>query len=303
MPAHTAQPCPDFLEPRVTLSAPAAGFTPMQLRHAYGFHQAFAEYGPAAKGLGVTIAIVDAYNDPTIQHDLATCSRHFGLPKPDLSVVNLGAAGNTGGVSGWSIEEALDVETIHALLPLAKIVLVEASSPLLQDLAIAEEYAAGIPGVDAVSNSWGAADDPYGGIANAQYDAGFGAGARIVVAAAAGDSSGPIEYPASLPDVVAVGGTVLSHDRHGYHDRQWLDYSAGYADPAKTGPDVRMIGGPPGMVVYGSSGFGKPTWTHAWGTSLSCPAFCSLVGSIDGVRLQRGEAPITTADVLGGDWR
>jgi subtilase family serine protease len=287
------------LEP-LEVIALRSGFAPAELRVAYGFAHAFQVYGAAARGAGVTIAVVDAYNDPTLAGDLSAYSSHFGLATPELAVVNLGPPGNTGGETGWSIEEVLDVETIHALLPRARIVLVEAASASLIDLATAEMYAAGIPGAAAISNSWGSADDPYDGPNNVPFASAFGADSGIVYAAAAGDASGPLSYPAALPNVVAVGGTTLTHNAQGYHQRPWLSYFAGYTDPAKTRPDARLVGGYPGLEVYGTSGFGAPTWTDVWGTSLACPAFVAMVGVADGVRLGRGLTPLGTSEVLAG---
>ena len=43
-----------------------SGYTPAQIQQAYGFNQV------SNNGSGETIAIVDAYNDPNIQSDLAT---------------------------------------------------------------------------------------------------------------------------------------------------------------------------------------------------------------------------------------
>jgi subtilase family serine protease len=283
----------ESLESRSLLS----GYTPDQVRAAYGFASAYDRDGPAARGEGVTIAIVDADNDPTLSDDLAVYDRHYGLAKADLSIVNLGTPGNTGGQSGWSEEEALDVETAHALQPFAHIIVVEARSSMLPDLAEAEQYAASLPGVDAISNSWGAVDDAFDGPYDATFDGTFN-DPHLVYAAAAGDASGPLSYPAASPDVVAVGGTVLTHNASGYHQMPWLTYTAGGANPAKTGPDVRMIGGPSGLEVFGTSGFGKPTWTDVWGTSLACPAFIAVVGAADGVRIARREAPLTTQELL-----
>jgi subtilase family serine protease len=276
------------------------GYSPHQLRVAYEFGEARREYGAAAKGAGVTIAIVDAYNDPTVAHDLEVYSRHYGLARPELSVINLGPGGNTGGQSGWSVEIALDVEAIHALLPLARIDLVEAASSMIDDMAAAERYAASLPGVDVISNSWGSIDDAFSGPANVPYETAFGADPHIVYAAAAGDADGPMAFPAALPDVIAVGGTYLSRDRSDWHQRPWLSYTPGYTDPAKTTPDVRMVGGPPGMEIFGTSGFGGPTWTNAWGTSLACPAFVAIAGAADGVRIGRGDAPLGTLQVMSG---
>src|SRR5438132_1149218 len=51
-----------------------AGYSPAQIRHAYGFDQLTKD------GTGITIGIIDAYDDPTIQSDLNTFSTQFGLP-------------------------------------------------------------------------------------------------------------------------------------------------------------------------------------------------------------------------------
>src|SRR5207248_380293 len=47
------------------------GYSPAQIRHAYGFDQIrFNNGAVAGDGSGMTIAIVDAYNDPNIASDL-----------------------------------------------------------------------------------------------------------------------------------------------------------------------------------------------------------------------------------------
>ena len=53
------------------------------------------------------------------------------------------------------MEEALDVEWVHAMAPGAKIVLVEANSQSLADLMASAATAAAQPGVSVVSMSWG----------------------------------------------------------------------------------------------------------------------------------------------------
>src|SRR3954471_13547775 len=105
------------------LTTSISGYTPAQIRHAYGFDQiSFGAGAPAADGTGQTIAIVDAFDDPNIAGDLATFSTQFGLPAAELTVVN-----QTGGHvlpstdSGWAGEIALDVEWAHAIAPGADI--------------------------------------------------------------------------------------------------------------------------------------------------------------------------------------
>ncbi len=125
--------------------------------------------GVKGTGAGQTIAIVDAYNDPTILADANTFSSAFGLPGfntpngPTLQVLN-----ETGGASlanvpnatpgTWDVEEALDVEWAHAIAPQANLILFEAQSNALSDLLIANQTAAATAGVSVVSNSWGTAE-------------------------------------------------------------------------------------------------------------------------------------------------
>ena len=61
--------------------------------HAYGI-DALSFNGVAGDGSGQTIAIVDAYNDPTIASDLRTFDQAFGLSDP-RSWVRPGAAAPT----------------------------------------------------------------------------------------------------------------------------------------------------------------------------------------------------------------
>src|SRR5262249_7095875 len=66
----------------------------------------------------------------------------------------------------------------------------------------------------------------------------------------------------------------LTHNSTGWHQRPWIHYS-------DREPTVRMAGAPPGLQVFGTSGFGKPTWTNVWGTSLSCPLFAAGLGVVE----------------------
>jgi len=92
-----------------------------------------------------TIAIVDAYDDPSGPSDLAWFSLQFGLPLTlsQIQVIPAVTADSTcyyyGGVpvdptGGWELEESLDVQWSHAMAPKANIYLVEACSSYLSDL-------------------------------------------------------------------------------------------------------------------------------------------------------------------------
>ena len=124
-----AQP---LISPLVTNTSPS-GYTPAEIRHAYGFDQiAFtsASGAVAGTGAGQTIAIVDAYNDPSVVNDLNVFNAQFGVAAPPkFNVVNEnGSSSLPAADGGWSLEISLDVEWAHAIAPAANILLVEASS-------------------------------------------------------------------------------------------------------------------------------------------------------------------------------
>ena len=80
------------------------GYSPTQMRHAYGFDQ--ISFGSiTGNGAGETIAIVDAYDDPDLvssnspsflTSDLHVFDKQFNLPDPQFIKLN-----QTGGTSGY----------------------------------------------------------------------------------------------------------------------------------------------------------------------------------------------------------
>ncbi len=148
-----------------------SGFTPAQIQQAYGASTLLGNYITGTDGQDETIAIVDAYNDPTIVSDAATFNSAYGLPAfsssgPTLTIAKPG--GTTPNNAGWSTEISLDVEWAHAVAPQANILLVEASSASTSALLQAVGYAATHANV--VSMSWGSGE--FSG--ETSYDAGSG---------------------------------------------------------------------------------------------------------------------------------
>ncbi|HEY2147849.1 MAG TPA: hypothetical protein VGH32_07920 [Pirellulales bacterium] len=150
-------------------SSSPQGLTPTQIRHAYGFDQ-IVIVSVQGDGTGQTIAIIDAYDDPTIATDLQNFDLAFGIPDPPSfkkvsqtgSTTNLpgtdpAGAGNANGT--WEMETSLDVEWAHALAPGASILLVEANDASNGNLMTsAVGYARSQPGVVAISMSFGQND-------------------------------------------------------------------------------------------------------------------------------------------------
>lgn len=196
-------------------TGPNGGLTPGDLTSVYGL---------SGTGSGQTVAIVDAYNDPKIDADLQTFDSQYGLAACSvasgcLKVVN--QSGDTtlpaNDTSGWSVEESLDVEAVHAICSACKIVLVEANTPSDSDLGAAENSAATTIHATEISNSFG---EPETGSSSTFASAFDHPG--IVITASSGDD-GYYDYdflggngkisapsiPAAYPTVVAVGGTSL----------------------------------------------------------------------------------------------
>ena len=190
-----------------------AGLTPAQVATAYGLSG--LTFGTrAANGSGQKIAIVDAYNDPNIKTELAVFDSAFNLPRPpSLTVVGqTGTSALPSNDAVWALEEALDVEWAHALAPGASIVLVEANSASVPDLMAAVNVAKRISRVSVIAMSWGASE--FSG--ETAYDSVFTTPGVTFVAGSGDNGSfgGPL-WPASSPNVLAVGGTTLQVNTSG----------------------------------------------------------------------------------------
>src|SRR5581483_586607 len=174
------------------------GYTPQQLRHAYGFDQV------GATGAGQIIAIVDAYGSPTIQSDLNTFCAAFGIPSTTVQVYN--PQGTPGTNSGWAGETSLDVEWAHAIAPDATIAVVASKSASTSDLLVAVDFAVHL-GAKQVSMSWGGSEFSTESSTDFHFNV-----PGVAFFASAGDSGAGVEYPAASPFVVGVGGTTLHLD-------------------------------------------------------------------------------------------
>jgi len=201
-------------------SGPAGGKSPAQYAEAY-------EYEPTKGGTGQTVAIVDAYDDPAVEEDLAKFDSHYGLGECTTSNGCFEKVGQTGtgtlpvkDTSGWSVEISLDVEAVRSVCRNCKILLVEAKNESFVNLAAAVDTAVSL-GATEVSNSYAGPEEGFDESERKAYEH-----PGVIIAAATGDdgyydwdyynegatsSEVPAEpgAPASLPAVVGVGGTSL----------------------------------------------------------------------------------------------
>jgi subtilase family serine protease len=200
------------------------GYGPSQLQAAYNLTAA-----SAADGAGTTVAVVDAFNDPTAAADLATYRSAAGLPaltSGQFTVYNQNGQtsplpATAPATDDWTLEESLDVDMVSAICPLCKIDLVEASSDSGNGLFVAEQSAATTLGAKYISNSWGGSEsssDP------SMDSSDFGV-SGVVYTASAGDGaySAGVIYPATSPHVVGVGGTTLNtaSNSRGWTESVW----------------------------------------------------------------------------------
>jgi subtilase family serine protease len=280
-------------------SPPSSAFTPAKIRHAYGFDQL------SGQGAKQVIGIVDAYDDPKAESDLAVFSKQFNLPPCTTANGCFRKVFSNGrqpaGNPNWAVEISLDVQWAHAIAPQAVIVLVETPSNNLNDLLAGVDSAVR-NGASAVSMSWTA----YEFSSESALDNHFVSNG-VAFFAASGDAGTGVAYPAASPFVIGVGGTSLSLDSRGNYQSEsaWSGSGGGlsayeheplfqeeYALPddyaARRGaPDVSYNANPgTGYSVYDSYGInGAAGWFQVGGTSAAAPQWAALAAIANSMRV------------------
>jgi hypothetical protein len=218
-------------------SALPAGYSPAELQAAYRLTAA-----AKTKGDDALIAIVDAFDDPHAERDLAVYRARYGLPPcttANRCFQKVNQAGRslpmpavpTGLAIGWTVETALDLDMVSANCPRCRILLVEANDDFLNNLGTAVNTAANM-GAVAISNSYVAQESPTDPLAIAAGGVlPYYVHPNVAVVAGAGDFnfafSGPVLgplIPAAFPTVVTVGGTQLVRDAdspRGWSESAW----------------------------------------------------------------------------------
>jgi hypothetical protein len=253
---------------------------------------------PVARDSRQTVAVSIAYDTPALGSYLAVYRGHYGLPPCTvasgcLRIVNQDGTSSplprSGEPSGWSVEAALDVSMISASCPRCQILVVEARSDSVADLAATENTAARL-GAAVISNSYGARENGFAQAFAASYRH---RGHTIVVAS--GDSGfTAASFPANLASVTAVAGTTLHRagNARGFAETVWKQpeifgasgsgCSAYVAKPGwqrdghcpgRTVADVAAVA--TGVPIY-EQHFGG--WLTVAGTSISAPLIAGVYG-------------------------
>ena len=201
-------------------------YTPAQLRSHYGLTSLIQQ---GYDGSGQTVALLEAFGYPAAEQDANTFGSAFGLPLltsnnfevvfPEGPPLNP----NSADITGFTSEIALDIQSVHAIAPGAKIIEVASSGQDNEDLITSLEYirthklahivSASIE-VDAELLSGAAEENSFNNVLERLAAAG------ISVQFASGDAGdqglgtplGAVSVPSNSPFATAVGGTSVLND-------------------------------------------------------------------------------------------
>jgi subtilase family serine protease len=232
-------------------------FSPQDVQAAYNLGPLYTN---GFNGRGQTIAIVDSFGSDTIAHDLHVYDQAFALQPmcgeegvtcaagmPTFSRLAVQGSppttqqppqsNGTGqeNHSAWALEVSLDVETAHAVAPMANILLV--TTPTAETLGVqgfpdmmnAEQYVVDHHLATVISQSFASAEEAFGSsqsLQNLRHAYISAAQNGVTVLGSSGDSGTAniqkqptktpqtipfptVEWPASDPLVTGVGGTYL----------------------------------------------------------------------------------------------
>jgi subtilase family serine protease len=277
----------DITQPRVlSPNAAPSGYGPSDIQSAYTL--------PTAAG-SPTVAIVDAYDDPSAESDLATYRSQYGLSTCSAANGCFRKVNQSGqssplppGSTGWAGEISLDLDAVSAACPNCHILLVEANDP--SDNLFTAVDTAHTLGAKFISMSWGGSES---GTENS-YDSQYFNRTGIVYTASSGDSgySAGVIYPSTSQYVVSVGGTSLtraSGTSRGWSESIWSGAGSGCSSDVtkpswqsvisacskRADTDVSAVADPAtGLAVYQT--YGGSGWSVYGGTSLSAPLIASV---------------------------
>jgi Bacterial Ig-like domain (group 3) len=295
------------------------GFSPAKIRQAYGFNQVTFQNGTVAgDGRGETIAIIDAYDQPNIASNLATFDATYGIAAPPSfqKVNEYGGGALPTASASWGVEESLDVEWAHAMAPGANILLVEASSATITDLLNAVNYARNLPGVAAVSMSFGGGEFSSESALDSYFTTPAGhSGVAFIASSGDSGSSGAPEWPSVSANVLAIGGTQLTTDSSGdyYGETAWSGSGGGTSQyetqPAyqhgvvtqtatvRAVPDVAYNASTNSpFAIYDTSSYSG--WIGVAGTSCGAPQWSALVAIADQGRALQGKSTLDSSTQL-----
>lgn len=298
-------------------------------------------------GINKCATVQTKYTTPANSAPVAEVIRPIAGQQCTFQIVNVDSFGRASTKTytndpTWTMESTMDIEWAHAMAPQASIVLIQVPSPFPTAMSSAAKYASEVLKADVVSMSFGAAENsmqctrrpnsvtkanPAGVKYNVncddaatsraywqQFGTQFTGNATFV--AASGDRA-ITNWPAIVPKVLAVGGTVLGTTETGWSGSGGglsVSFDATPAQRAVTGqvlrstPDVAYDAATP-VAVYikpttafnvgtkvnqfadaacvAANGADKCGWYGGTGTSAGAPQWAGLVAVANALRKEQ----------------
>ena len=253
-------------------------------------------YSIPAGGQGVVFAIIDAFDNPNAEADLAVYRNRFGLPPCTTANGCFRKVNQSGEVKplpgvdiNWAGEISLDLDMASATCPACKIILVEVSSAAMFDFGDGINTAVRL-GATVISNSYGGAEDQT----DLMADASFFHHPGVTITASSGDSGFGAQYPSSSSYVISVGGTTLipASNTRGWAESTWAGTGSGCSAYAlkpgwqkdscdkRMAVDVAAVADPDtGVAVYDSFDDPSAGWVVMGGTSASAPIVAGIIAA------------------------
>ena len=212
--------------PALASGPPTGSLTAQNLQQAYSLPS-------ASQGSGQTVAVVAAYDDPDAATDLAAYRSEEGLSACGsgcFTKVNQTGQTAVADLPAPGVAEATSqsLDAVSAVCPNCKLLLVEANSTAMSDLGTAVNEAVTL-GAKFVDFGYGEPEAQVGA-AEQTDDTDYFNHPGVVITAPSGDKGYGVDYPAASPDVIAVGGTVLTADNgvaRGWDESMWPDSGSG----------------------------------------------------------------------------
>lgn len=304
---------------RAPLAPPAGALTPSQLQSAYDFTPIYTQTFPLSNGLTMTATIdgsgetVALYElSPFDPADVASYDAAFGISTTaPVSIAVDGGATDAFTSGTGAIEAAMDIEMVQAIAPGAHILVYSGpASPNSNDNTGADDTYERIVSDDraqVLSTSWGLCEPEQSAVTPPDLQLlhtifAHAVAEGMTVVAASGDTGAndctdggtnpSVDYPASDPYVLGVGGTTLTLDGMGnvQSETGWAgsggggsafwplpSWQAGLCLPPgamRQVPDVAMNAGT-SYAVWIAGG-----WQRVDGTSAGPPIWAALLALV-----------------------
>jgi subtilase family serine protease len=270
-----------------------AGYGPSDLQSAYNLPS-------STSGSGQVVAIVDAFDDPNAESDLAQYRSTFGLPPCTTEngcFIKVNQNGDTTSYpspdNGWAVEMSLDLDMVSAVCPNCDIILVEATDNSGLNLYTAVNTAATKCAANVISNSWGGGEYVGEDTDEQTYFNHPG----VMITFAAGDSGTGASFPPTSQFVTSVGGTSLTGGPGSWKETVWPGSGSGCSfvihQPSwqtalgapiagcttRISNDVAAVADPgTGLAIYDTYNdpYCPPGWCVVGGTSAATP----IIGAV-----------------------